>query len=70
MKHVCRCLLFLLALLALQPGVPPVSAAQSHPDNRSESHKKNRPKHEKKPKVRHTKTVLKGRHGRHARKPA
>ena len=70
MKCFYRWPLFLLAILMLQPGVARIAAAKSRPDSHSESHKKNKPKPEKKPKVRRTKTVLKGRHGRHARKPA
>lgn len=71
MKYFCRCLLFsLLTLLMLPLGVARAYTAQSQLNSHPESHKKNKPKHEKKPKVRRTKTILKGRHGKHARKPA
>jgi hypothetical protein len=70
MRHFCRSLLFpLLALLLVHPGVTRTYAAQSQPGSHPESHKRSTPKH-KKPKVRHTKTILKGRHGKHARRPA
>lgn len=70
MNKFCRFLLLsLLGLLMVQPGAARRASAQSQPDTHRETHEKSKSKY-KKPKVRHTKTILKGRHGKHAHRPA